>query len=474
MSQSSPMSRRWASGLPCVSQWALPLGAMAALVLVALFVKGWHGLAAWLPWTAKPAQVQVEPEQPPPSNILAVSQHIAHDMAGLQLVKVESRPVSSQLTCNGFVGFNENRYAQIRPRVDGILRHIRVDVGATVHGGQELAVVDSATLGEYKASYVYAVVNVKYTEDYCERLRKLADQQASRPRLCSRWSTCCKNRNSTSPRRKQKLVNLGFDGEQIDKFVAENDTQHRLAITAPWDGVLVQRHAVEGEVVTGSVPVFAIADLATMWVHLSVYESDLAADSPGAAADVRPRRTCRTRVSRARSPGSVPKSIPKRAPFRCAAKWPTSSGALRANMFGKGRLLAAELATIRSSCRRQPCRRYDNAHSCSCRRTPGDFESAPCRDRHQGQTTIGKSSPGWSRATGGHDRQLPAEVESGKRRLRQGRIVETPPCCNQIIEFRPRTAACSMLLCGAALVAARRPVALSSTCRSTPFPTPAR
>ncbi len=99
-------------------------------------------------------------------------------MAGMQLATIESRPVSSEITANGSVSFNENRYAQIRPRVDGILRHIHLDVGAIVHAGDELAIVDSATLGEYKASFVYAVVNVKYTETYCERLRRLAEQQA--------------------------------------------------------------------------------------------------------------------------------------------------------------------------------------------------------------------------------------------------------------------------------------------------------
>lgn len=339
MSQAST-TIRCSPGLAArLRSWVLPLGALVGLLLVAVVVKGRAGLEAWLHRGPAPNAANVEAPadaQPAPTE-LAVSQEIARQLAGLELATVESRPVSSQISCNGLVGFNENRYAQVRPRVDGILRQIRVDVGATVRGGQELAVVDSATLGEYKASFVYAVVNVKYTEAYCERLRKLADQQAIPSKTLFEMEHMLQEQQLDVARARQRLVNLGFSPQQIEKFVAENDTHAELAITAPWDGVLVQRHAVEGEAVSGSAPVFAVADLKTMWIHLMVYESDLSRIHLGQSLtfvpDGLPDQNFDGKVT-----WISPEVDPQTRTIQVRGEVANSNGALRANMFGKGRL----------------------------------------------------------------------------------------------------------------------------------------
>ena len=310
-----------------------------AVLLVAVAVKGWSGLTAWLPGAAAARPVPEKPAPPAREPLtLDVSEKTAREMAGIQFATIESRAVSSVIACNGSVSFNENRYAQIRPRVDGILRHIHLDVGAVVKAGDELAIVDSATLGEYKASYVYAVVNVKYTETYCERLRRLSDQQAIPSKTLFEMEHMLQEQQLDVARARQKLVNLGFTPDQIDKFVADNDTHADLTITAPWDGVLVQRHAVEGEAVSGSVPVFAIADLSKMWVQLSVYESDLRRihldQELAFVPDGLPDQSF---------PGKVtwisPEVDPQTRTIRVRGEVANTGGALRANMFGKGRLV---------------------------------------------------------------------------------------------------------------------------------------
>jgi cobalt-zinc-cadmium efflux system membrane fusion protein len=322
-----------------LSRYAFPIGALIVVALVAAFVKGRSGLSGWLPGVAAVRQADMEPAPAAKDpHTLAVSEKIARNMAGMQFATIESRAVSSELTCNGSVSFNENRYAQIRPRVDGILRHIRLDVGAVVHAGDELAIVDSATLGEYKASFVYAVVNVKYTETYCERLRRLAEQQAIPSKTLFEMEHMLQEQQLDVARARQKLVNLGFTPDQIDKFVADNDTHAELTITAPWDGVLVQRHAVEGEAVSGSVPVFAIADLGTMWVQLSVYESDLRRihlDQPLTfVPDGLPDQSFAGKVT-----WISPEVDAQTRTIRVRGEVSNAGGALRSNMFGKGRLV---------------------------------------------------------------------------------------------------------------------------------------
>jgi len=309
----------------------------------------------------------------PPSNVIRVPEKTARDLAGVELVTVAKRPVASEIVCNGYVGFNENRYAQIRLRVDGILKRVRVDVGAPVKTGQELAVVDSATLGEYKSSYVYAMVNVRYAESYCERLRKLAEQQAIPSKTLFEMEHLLQEQQLDAAKARQRLVNLGFSDEQIEQFVAKNDTHAEMAVTAPWDGVLVQRHAVEGEAVSSNVPLFAVADLETMWVHLSAYESDL-----GKIRLDQPLVFVPDGLDGQEFKGHVtwisPEVDPQTRTIEVRGEVTNTRDALRANMFGKGRLLSssADNATVVPSAAVQT---HDGHYIVIVRNRPDEYEA---------------------------------------------------------------------------------------------------
>jgi cobalt-zinc-cadmium efflux system membrane fusion protein len=68
----------------------------------------------------------------------------------------------------------------------------------------------------------------------------------------------------------QRLVNLGLDEEEIAQVESEQDTSARLLIRAPFGGTLIERSAVIGEAVEVGHPLFAIADLSTRWLELSI------------------------------------------------------------------------------------------------------------------------------------------------------------------------------------------------------------
>ncbi len=344
-------------------------------------------------------------EELPPSvehDIVTVSDERAREMAGVELTTIATRPVSSEIVCNGYVGFNENRYAQIRLRVDGILKQVRTDVGAPVHAGQELAVLDSATLGEYKSSYVYAMINVKYTEGYCDRLRKLADQQAIPSKTLFEMEHMLQEQRLDAAKSRQRLVNLGFDDQQIDAFVAENDTHAEMAITAPWDGTLVQRHAVEGEAVTSNVPVFAIANLETMWVHLSAYESDL-----GKIRLDQPLVFVPDGLEGQEFPGHVtwisPEVDPQTRTIQVRGEVTNVNSALRANMFGKGKLTVASAAsaTVAPS---SAVQMHDGHYIVMVHKKPGEYEGR--------RVTIG--------IRGAHDWEVTSGLEPGERVVTTG------------------------------------------------------
>lgn len=63
-------------------------------------------------------------------------------------------------------------------------------------------------------------------------------------------------------------------GERL-AIVESNDSLQRYAVTAPIEGLIVERHANPGEV-AGESPLFVIADYRRLWAELSLFPRDLA------------------------------------------------------------------------------------------------------------------------------------------------------------------------------------------------------
>jgi cobalt-zinc-cadmium efflux system membrane fusion protein len=63
--------------------------------------------------------------------------------------------------------------------------------------------------------------------------------------------------------------------------VIESGTLAPFTITAPFDGVVIDRHVTVGEAVAPERSIMIIADLDTVWVDIAVYQKDLALVRPG-------------------------------------------------------------------------------------------------------------------------------------------------------------------------------------------------
>ncbi|MBI4717815.1 MAG: efflux RND transporter periplasmic adaptor subunit [Planctomycetes bacterium] len=78
------------------------------------------------------------------------------EKAGIKVEPVERRRVSATLECPGELDFDQTRLARVTPRVQGVIREARADLGQTVHAGEVLAILESPTLAEAKSRYIEA------------------------------------------------------------------------------------------------------------------------------------------------------------------------------------------------------------------------------------------------------------------------------------------------------------------------------
>ncbi len=252
--------------------------------------------------------------------------------AGIQVEPVETRTVENMLTCNGSAGFNQNQYVKVPPKADGILAKINVDVGARVRAGDVLATVNSQPLGDLKASYIKALVHQEHLRWQIERYQAAAEGVAAKNLIEARH--LLEEELADTARIKNRLENFGLSGQQIDVIPKQRDLSTLLPVLAPRDGVVVLRQAVEGEPVQTAVPLFAIADLETMWVHLYVYESQLRSVRIGQLVTFYPDG-----LGGQGFDGTIDWSSPEvdaaTRTIQLRAQVANREGALRANMFGK-------------------------------------------------------------------------------------------------------------------------------------------
>jgi Cu(I)/Ag(I) efflux system membrane fusion protein len=74
---------------------------------------------------------------------------------------------------------------------------------------------------------------------------------------------------------RRRLELLGISPQEIDAIIKTRKPQRAIAIRSPVDGHVITKNAVVGMSVSPGVPLFEVANLATVWVLAEVYESDL-------------------------------------------------------------------------------------------------------------------------------------------------------------------------------------------------------
>ncbi len=219
----------------------------------------------------------------------------AMSKAGIRTAEVAERSLARYVVANGVLDFDQTRYAELSSRAPGTVWSVEKQEGDAVRKGDVLALVACADVGRAKSDFLHALWEVavksralQYMQAAAgaipERQLREGDAQlrAARIRLLSD---------------QQALVNFGLsirleDWQDLSEdqaaarvrvlglpeHVARSDPAslpaNLLPMTAPFDGRVVRRDMVVGEVVGTTQPLFVVADLRRLWILLDVRLED--------------------------------------------------------------------------------------------------------------------------------------------------------------------------------------------------------
>ncbi|RLS32364.1 MAG: efflux RND transporter periplasmic adaptor subunit [Planctomycetota bacterium] len=301
----------------------------------------------------------------PADGVVRLASPEALARTGIELVAVEERPLVDEVIATGVVRYDERRTAQLSSRVGGSVWRVIRHLGDAVAKGDVLVIVESREVGRLKADFLNALVAFEARREQVAILDEV--KGAVMGRQVREATSALREARNHLTNAEQALVNLGFDvsvaqfdsldddaraakirtvgvpGELFAGTDPSHITSNLLPIHAPFDGVVIGRDAVVGEVVEAGEPIFELADVSTMWVVLNVSKEDAGRVAIGQALRFRPdgageeysSRVCwvSTEVDRATRTLEVRAEITSPAGDLAATEPP-----LRANTYGSGRI----------------------------------------------------------------------------------------------------------------------------------------
>ena len=162
-------------------------------------------------------------------------------------------PMDMVVRAPGIVTLDERRISVIALRADAFITSVEdVTTGAIIKAGAPLAMLYSPEIATAIAQFI----------------------------------TDLRSNGTPSPGSRQRLQNLGLPDGVIDAIASEGRPPVNIALTAPRDGVVLERMAVEGMLSEAGQTLFRIADTSVVWVMADVPETALMGLRRGAAVAI--------------------------------------------------------------------------------------------------------------------------------------------------------------------------------------------
>lgn len=220
-----------------------------------------------------------EPETPAaaPDLVELDSAQVAN--ANLGLGPAGSMPPDT-IVLTGTITFDAGRVSHVGPRIQGRIREVTVDLGASVKTGEVLAVLDSPELAAAQARWAQARIRRDLAARNYERADRLSRDGIVSGRRLLEAEAELRDRDAELAGARQTLSALGAEADTAATGI--------FVLRAPLSGELVERHAVPGEVVGPETSLFVVGELERVWLLLDMYDRDLTRVRVGAAVRVTP------------------------------------------------------------------------------------------------------------------------------------------------------------------------------------------
>ncbi len=175
---------------------------------------------------------------------------------GIVYTTVERGPLARTIRTVGRIEAAEPRIADITPKIEGFVERLYVSTtGEAVRRGQRLLTIYSPALVAAQEELLTA--------------KRLAAQVDTAAREA--W----RNAQTMLDAARRRLAYWDITDEQIARVEETDEVTKALTLVSPVNGIVLEKHVLEGQRVMAGERLYRIADLSEIWVEGDVFEQDL-------------------------------------------------------------------------------------------------------------------------------------------------------------------------------------------------------
>lgn len=194
--------------------------------------------------------------------------------------------IQDHIYAPGKIVMSTDQLMHIVPKVSGIVKEARKNVGELVSKGEVLVIFDSQEMAEAKSAFLDKLKKERQAVANLERETKLRDKNISSEQdLQNRQSEMDQARIELELT-KQKLYSMELTSREIEKLEDNKTPITRYELKSPLSGTIMDKKIIKGEFLNTYDEVFVIADLNIVAAELSVFPYDLDLIAVGQEVDM--------------------------------------------------------------------------------------------------------------------------------------------------------------------------------------------
>jgi cobalt-zinc-cadmium efflux system membrane fusion protein len=280
--------------------------------------------------------------------------------AGVELGQAIERPMKQVFSANAETRYDRTQYAKVASRVPGVVWRVDTKLGQSVAKGEVLGWVESADIGRMKAELLTGLAQENLRLQSLRRSEKLLPQKISSEAEVQERQASLREAQIQVFNARQALGNVGLTlPETLDVTADERELRlmglpdelraelgddassaNLIPIISPLAGMIVEINRVAGEMVDPSAPLFAIANISQMWLHIDLPQTDAGRVETGQAVCFRPDRSDDVVCGEIAWMGTAIDDRTRTVQVR--ANLPNAKGKLLANTFGRAFITVRE------------------------------------------------------------------------------------------------------------------------------------
>ncbi|OGC90434.1 MAG: hypothetical protein A2W25_13565 [candidate division Zixibacteria bacterium RBG_16_53_22] len=207
------------------------------------------------------------------------------ERCGLSYTSAIEAPVSSFIEAPAEVVFDGTKTTAVTTTIPIVIIRWVSEPGQSISKGHKLAEASSPDIANLEAELIEAQAEWTARQQELTRKEKLYQEDIVKTADYQTAITDAKVSEARVVKTRGLLSAAGFSDQDIDALVEAKSISANFALRAPASGILVERQAKPGQLISAGESMALISDMGSLWVEANVGEKDIRIVKIGQSAE---------------------------------------------------------------------------------------------------------------------------------------------------------------------------------------------